>query len=131
MVSQISHTSFDAVDSYSQSLFWARVLGYVEDPDDPNLPEHEECLIMAPDRSQMLLFIRVPDAKQVKNRVHLDIRPVDCSREEEAERVVALGAKLYEDHRRPDGSGWITLTDPEGNEFCILGPRPFSSGPTT
>jgi len=131
VVSQISHTSFDAVDSYSQSLFWARVLGYVEDPDDPNLPEHEECLIMAPDRSQMLLFIRVPDAKQVKNRVHLDIRPVDCSREEEAERVVALGAKLYEDHRRPDGSGWITLTDPEGNEFCILGPRPFSSGPTT
>jgi predicted enzyme related to lactoylglutathione lyase len=131
VVSQISHTSFDAVDSYSQSLFWAQVLGYAEDPDDPNLPGHEECLIMAPDRSQMLLFIRVPDAKQVKNRVHLDIRPVDCSREEEVERVVGLGARLYEDHRRPDGSGWITLTDPEGNEFCILGRHPFSSGPTT
>ncbi len=121
VVSRISHTSFDAMDSYSQSLFWAQVLGYVEDPGDPNLPEHDECLIMAPDRSQILLFIRVPDPKRVKNRVHLDIRPVDSSREEEVERVIALGASLYEDHRRPDGSGWITLTDPEGNEFASSG----------
>jgi hypothetical protein len=131
MASRISHTSFDAIQSYAQSVFWAQVLGYIEDPDDPNLPEHEECLIMAPDRSQMLLFIQVPDGKQLKNRVHLDLRPVDCSREEEVERVVGLGATFYEDHRRPDGSGWITLRDPEGNEFCILGARPAGTGPTT
>jgi hypothetical protein len=131
MVSRISHTSFDAVDSYSQSLFWSEVLGYIEDPDDPNLPEHEECLIMSPDRSQVLLFIRVPDSKEVKNRVHLDLRPVEQTREEEVERILALGANRYEDHRRPDGSGWITLMDPEGNEFCVLGPQPFGSGPTT
>ena len=86
---------------------------------------------MAPDRSQMLLFIRVPDAKRVKNRVHLDLRPVDRTREEEVERLVALGAALYEDHRNPDGSGWITLQDPEGNEFCVLRATPFGSGPTT
>lgn len=131
MVSRISHTSFDARDSYAQSLFWSKVLGYAEDPDDPNLPEHEECLIMAPDRSQLLLFIRVPDDKQLKNRVHLDLRPVDCSREEEVERLISLGATFYEDHRRPDDSGWITLRDPEGNEFCILREQPFGSGPTT
>lgn len=131
MVSRISHTSFDALDSYSQSVFWCSVLGYVEDPDDPNLPEHEECLIMAPDRSQLLLFIRVPDGKQLKNRVHLDLRPTDLSREEEVERLLAAGATLYEDHRRPDGSGWITLRDPEGNEFCVLRREPFGSGPTT
>jgi hypothetical protein len=35
------------------------------------------------------------------------------------------------DHRRPDGSGWITLADPEGNEFCILPKDPASSGATT
>ena len=131
MVSRISHTSIDAQDSYSQSLFWSQVLGYVEDPDDPNLPEHEECLIMAPDRSQMLLFIRVPDPKQVKNRVHLDLRPTGTTREQEVDRLVDLGATFYEDHRRPDGSGWITLLDPEGNEFCVLSDTPSASGPTT
>lgn len=86
---------------------------------------------MAPDRSQMLLFIRVPDRKQVKNRVHLDLRPVDVSREDEVERLVGLGATLHQDHRRPDGSGWITLKDPEGNEFCVLGREPAGSGATT
>lgn len=86
---------------------------------------------MAPDRSEMLLFIRVPDQKQVKNRVHLDLRPVDRTREQEVDRLIALGATLYEDHRRPDGSGWITLQDPEGNEFCVLRDTPFGSGPTT
>lgn len=107
------------------------MLGYVEDFDDPNRPEHDECLILAPDGSQPLLFIRVPDRKSVKNRVHLDLRPTDRNREDEVDRLVALGATRYQDHRRPDGSGWVTLTDPEGNEFCVLSRRPAASGPTT
>ena len=130
MASRISHTSVDAHDSYSQSVWWSQVLDWAEDPDDPNLPEHEECLIMAPDRSQMLLFIRVPDDKVVKNRLHLDLRPVDGTREEEVERLVGLGATQLGDFRRPDGSGWITLADPEGNEFCVLSPRPATTDPT-
>ncbi len=131
MVSRISHVSFDAANAYSQSVFWSRVLDFVEDPHDPNKPDHDECLITSRDGSQLLLFITVPDAKQVKNRAHLDLRPVDRSREQEVERVVALGASQVADRRRPDGSGWITLTDPEGNEFCILPKDPASSGPTT
>jgi hypothetical protein len=75
----------------------------------------------------LLLFITVPDGKKLKNRVHLDLLPVDRTREEETERVIGLGATQLADFRRPDGSGWITLADPEGNEFCIL-PR---SGPAT
>jgi len=95
-------------------------------------PEHEECLITSRDRSQLLLFITVPDGKKVvKNRVHLDLRPVDRTREEEVERVLALGASQLADHRRPDGSGWITLAEPEGNEFCILSRDPAGSGATT
>ena len=86
---------------------------------------------MAPDRSQLLLFIRVPDDKQLKNRVHLDLRPADRSREEEVGRLVGLGATHFEDHRRPDGSGWVTLRDPEGNEFCVLSGPPAGSAPTT
>jgi Glyoxalase-like domain len=126
MTSRISHTSFDAINAYAQSVFWSQVLDFVEDPDDPNEPEHEECLISSRDRSQLLLFITVPDGKKVKNRVHLDLRPVDRTREQETERLLALA-----DHRRPDGSGWITLADPEGNEFCILSRDPAGSGATT
>lgn len=40
-------------------------------------------------------------------------------RAEEVERALALGARLLQDHTRPDGGGWVTLTDPEGNEFCV------------
>ena len=112
-------------------VFWSQVLDFVEDPDDPNEPEHEECLITSRDRSQLLLFITVPDGKKVKNRVHLDLRPVDRTREQETERLLALGASQLADHRRPDGSGWITLADPEGNEFCILSRDPAGSGATT
>ena len=130
MTSRISHTSFDAVDAYAQSVFWSQVLDFMEDPDDPNEPGHEECLIMSRDRSQLLLFITVPDGKLVKNRVHLDLRPADRTREQETERLLALGASQLADHRRPDGSGWITLADPEGNEFCILsGNRPAREQP--
>jgi predicted enzyme related to lactoylglutathione lyase len=130
MTSRISHTSFDAINAYAQSVFWSQVLDFTEDPDDPNEPGHEECLIMSRDRSQLLLFITVPDGKKAKNRVHLDLRPVDRTREQEAERLLALGATQLADHRRPDGSGWITLADPEGNEFCILSKDPAGSGST-
>jgi Glyoxalase-like domain len=131
MTSRISHTSFDAIDAYAQSVWWSQVLDFVEDPDDPNEPGHEECLITSRDLSQLVLFITVPDAKQVKNRVHLDLRPTDTEREKEVERVLALGATFLADHRRPDGSGWITLADPEGNEFCILPRNPAGSGATS
>ena len=131
MTSRISHTSFDARNAYAQSVFWSQVLDFVEDPDDPNEPGHQECLITSRDLSQLLLFITVPDDKKVKNRVHLDLRPADGTREQEAERLLALGASQLADHRRPDGSGWITLADPEGNEFCILSRDPAGSGATT
>jgi Glyoxalase-like domain len=55
----------------------------------------------------------------VKNRIHFDWMPTERARDEEVERIIALGAKLYEDHRTADGRGWVTLLDPEGNEFCV------------
>jgi predicted enzyme related to lactoylglutathione lyase len=131
MTSRISHTSFDAIDAYAQSVFWSEVLDFAEDPDDPNEPGDEECLITSRDRNQLLLFITISDGKTLKNRVHLDLRPVDRTREQEVERILALGATQLADHRRPNGSGWITLADPEGNEFCILSKDPAGSGATT
>ena len=55
----------------------------------------------------------------MKNRLHLDIAPLDRTRDEEVDRLVTLGAQVVGDHRRPNGSGWVVMTDPEGNEFCV------------
>ncbi len=129
MASRISHPTFDALNAYRQSVFWADVLGFAEDPDDPNEPAHEACMIYAPDRATRLLFIEVPDATLLNNRVHLDLRPTDRSREDELERVQALGAVPVADRRRPDGSGWFVVADPEGNEFCILSRLPQDDPP--
>ena len=121
MTVSISHTTFDSLDAYAQSKFWARVLDFREDPADPNLPGDDECMIFSPDGTQRLLFISVPDSKQVKNRVHLDLQPREPGgRDRELERLLALGATQVDDQRRPDGTGWVVLADPEGNEFCIL-----------
>jgi predicted enzyme related to lactoylglutathione lyase len=120
MTAVISHTTIDATDAYAQSLFWAEVLGYAQDPDDPNEPGHEECMIFSPDRRTRVLFIEVPEKKQVKNRVHFDLVPAEGTRDEEAARLISVGATVVDDLRRPDGSGWVVLADPEGNEFCIL-----------
>ncbi|HVE30991.1 MAG TPA: VOC family protein [Mycobacteriales bacterium] len=120
MTAVISHTTIDAADAYAQSLFWAKVLGYAEDPDDPNEPGHEECMIFSPDGRTRVLFIEVPDKKQVKNRMHFDLVPAEGTRDAEAARLVSIGATVVDDLRRPDGSGWVVLADPEGNEFCIL-----------
>ena len=66
-----------------------------------------------------MLFIAVPEAKSVKNRVHIDWVPTERTRDEEVERLLGLGASIHEDHRLPDGRGWVTMRDPENNEFCI------------
>lgn len=120
MTARISHTSVDARDAYAQSVFWAAVLGYVRDPDDPDEPGDEECLILAPDGSQRLLFIEVPEGKRVKNRIHFDLCPVEGTRDDELARLLELGARVVDDLRRSDGNGWVVLADPEDNEFCIL-----------
>jgi Glyoxalase-like domain len=62
----------------------------------------------------------VPDAKLVKNRLHLDLRPVEGDRDTELARLLDLGATEVDDRRLSDGRGWVVLADPEGNEFCIL-----------
>ena len=120
VTSFISHTSVDCADAYILSRWWQAVLDYVEDPDDPNEPGHEECMILSRDRTHRLLFIEVPESKQLKNRIHFDLRPVEGSRDTELVRLIELGATTIDDRRNVDGTGWVVLADPEGNEFCIL-----------
>lgn len=122
MTSFISHTTIDCRNAYELSEWWKPVLGYVDLPDDPNEPGHEECAIRDPETGHELLFLEVPDEKSVKNRLHFDLRPRDRSRDEEVERVLAHGATQLLDMRGEfgPGTGWVVLADPEGNEFCIL-----------
>ena len=122
MTAFISHTTIDCANAYQLSEWWKPVLGYVDIEDDPNEPGHEECMIRDPQTGHMLLFIEVPDAKAVKNRIHLDLRPRSATRDEELETLIEHGATMVADLRGKfgPGSGWVVLTDPEGNEFCIL-----------
>ena len=120
MVSHISHTTVDCRDAYTLSTWWKDVLGYIDVPGDPNEPGHEECMILDPATGHRLLFIEVPDDALPAKRIHFDLAPTDRRRDEEMERLVEHGATLIADRRRPDGSGWFTLADPEGNQFCVL-----------
>lgn len=120
MSSRLSHTSVDCHDAYELAIFWRAVLGYTEVPGDPDEPGDEECMIVNPDGDQRVLFIEVPDDKPGKNRVHFDLVPTDRTRDDEVERVLALGASVVDDLRNTDGTGWVVMADPEDNEFCIL-----------
>ncbi len=120
MTSYISHTAVDCRNAYELSEWWKQVLEYVDDPEDPNEQGHQECFIQRPDGGHPLLFLEVPEDKQVKNRLHLDLRPSAGTRDQELSRLVSLGAREVDDRRNPDGSGWVVLLDPEDNEFCIL-----------
>jgi hypothetical protein len=61
MTSRISHISVDAHNAYQQSVWWCRVVGFADDPQDPNRPGDEECMIFSPDGRTRVLFIEVPE----------------------------------------------------------------------
>ncbi|NLF05005.1 MAG: VOC family protein [Actinomycetales bacterium] len=70
-----------------------------------------------------LVFVSVPEAKQVKNRLHLDLAPhTSDDREAEIERLLSLGARRVDVGQSEDVS-WDVLADPEDNEFCVLSSR--------
>ena len=98
--------------------FWAQTLGWAIQDNDDVLWMSESG---APYPDLLLVFVPVKEKKAVKNRVHLDVSPVGCDRDEEVARLVALGARPVD-----VGQGevpWVVLADPEGNEFCVLGRR--------
>jgi hypothetical protein len=120
MTVRIRTITVDCHDPYLLAGFWSQVTGFADEPGNPNHPDDPEGLLLAPDGSFALLFIKVPEAKQVKNRIHFDVVPPSPDQwEDEVRRIMALGATLVDDRLKPDGTGWFVLADPEGNEFCV------------
>jgi len=117
----------DAADPHALAAFWAEALGYVAEPgyDDP-----DGASIVDPEgRGHAIGFLRVPEGKTAKNRMHIDLRVAGEPPWEMAERELLIRAKVidlvehgaaavreefYDDHL-----GHVVMLDPEGNEFCV------------
>lgn len=100
--------------------FWQSTLGWrrtYEEPDEvvlePPAGSPEDGVV--PD----LLFLRVPEHKAAKNRLHLDLRPTDQAAE--VRRLEQIGARRVDVGQGRDAS-WVVMADPDGNEFCVLRP---------
>jgi hypothetical protein len=133
---------FDASDPATLAGFWAAAMGYVVQPPPEGFESWQTFLaqIGVPEdqwdkasacvdpegNGPRFFFQKVPEPKQVKNRVHVDLRAgAGYERPErtavaraDAERLTRLGAKIVREHDE-NGEFWIVLTDPEGNEFCV------------
>ncbi|GAB7051855.1 VOC family protein [Catenuloplanes indicus] len=113
---------FDAADPHRLAAFWAAALGYLPEPgyDDP-----DGASIMDPDdHGPAISFLRVPEGKTAKNRLHIDIRPTGSTKDEPAIRrraaeLIALGATHAGDESYGGIFSHVVLRDPEGNEFCV------------
>jgi hypothetical protein len=126
VTSKFTELAIDCADPAGLSRFWCSVLDYeVQDDEDgvitigpSSVPDSKDHRGPVP---PALTFARVPERKTVKNRVHVDVSPADREQDEEIARLVALGATVVNDNR-PE-FGWVTLADPEGNEFDVLRDR--------
>ena len=115
MTSRISCICIDSPDPRPLADFWSEVLGWdvVEDSD--------EGVSLAPRGGGVttLDILPVPEAKLVKNRLHLDLRADGNSFDEELDRLEDLGAARVDVGQSPEVT-WVVLADPQGNEFCLL-----------
>ena len=117
----------DAADPHAIASFWAMALGYVA---EPGYDEPDGASIIDPDGvGPAIGFLRVPEGKTAKNRMHIDIRvagepPWDLAEREElihakAAELAAAGATTLREESYGEQLGHIVMLDPEGNEFCV------------
>jgi Glyoxalase-like domain len=133
--------TIDCASPHELADWWAEALGWTVEPSDEafirqmveqghatddETTTHKGVLVWktgaavnSPDPGRpRLLFQLVPEAKTVKNRVHLDLRFGAERQEAEVARLVGMGAKeLWRASQGPHS--WVTMADPEGNEFCV------------
>lgn len=115
MTSRIAAIAIDAVKPRVVADFWCDVLGWRVVEEDGSVIS-----IAPPDGSWPTIdVVAVPEKKTVKNRLHLDLRAVGVATPDELERLLTLGARRTDVGQEADAT-WVVLSDPEGNEFCLL-----------
>ncbi len=120
---RIQCITIDCENPRTLADFWAAALDWkitFEDENEVAL----ELLDGSPEVGRIpdLLFIKNLDRKSVKNRLHLDLRPLN--QDAEVSRLESLGAKRIEIGQSDDSdTSWVVMADPEGNEFCVLRAR--------
>ena len=116
MASKVQHITFDSHNALVAAEFWAAALGF-EVIGEP----HEAFAVVGgpamPKDHPLLMFSKVPESKEIKNRVHLDLE-VEGSVADEVARLETLGATRLEDKDEWNHQ-WTIMADPEGNEFCV------------
>ncbi|MBE7188244.1 VOC family protein [Jatrophihabitans endophyticus] len=135
--------AMDSADPHGLADWWADALGWTVEPSDPDfirqmiaeghaseadttthhgvLVWRDGAAVVDPDKrigSPRLFFQLVPERKTVKNRMHLDLRVSPDAPAAVVDRLVAAGATRLHDGRQGPHT-WVTLADPEGNEFCV------------
>lgn len=121
----------DCRDIAAQARWWAETLGW-----RIAFESGDEVAVVSPvaldparfvpveERQQGLVFVRVPEGKTVKNRLHIDLAPrADDDQAAEVERLIARAATRVNVGQDESSVGWVVLADPEGNEFCVLSSR--------
>jgi predicted enzyme related to lactoylglutathione lyase len=120
---RIQCITIDCENPRALADFWAAALDWkitFEDENEVAL----ELLDGSPEVGRIpdILFIKNPDRKSAKNRLHLDLRPLN--QDAEVSRLESLGAKRIEIGQSDDSdTSWVVMADPEGNEFCVLRAR--------
>lgn len=119
MTLRIQCLCVDTADPAKIASFWQSALGWRR-----TYEEEDQVVLEPPEGSREdgivpdLLFLRVPEGKTAKNRLHLDLRPVDQAAE--VARLEALGASRVDAGQTT--VGWVAMADPDGNEFDVLQP---------
>jgi predicted enzyme related to lactoylglutathione lyase len=111
MTATLANITIDCDDVELVARFWAAVL-------DRKIDDQSSPYFASLPGEPRWLFIKVPEAKTAKNRMHVDLTAPD--RDAEVARLVELGASRVAEHAE-FGLSWVVMTDPEGNEFCVAG----------
>ncbi|MFC7495822.1 MULTISPECIES: VOC family protein [unclassified Nocardioides] len=128
MTSRITEISVDCADPAGLAGFWCAALGYSVVNSSADLveigPDHgDDAALLAAVRREpvapSIFFAKVPEGKAGKNRLHLDLSPIDCTQDEEVARLEGLGARRA-DVGQTGAESWVVMVDPEGNELCVL-----------
>jgi len=118
MTLHIQAIAVDSTDPGIPAAFWEKALGWRRTHD-----EDGEIVLEPPAGSLEdgvlpdLLFLKVPERKELKNRLHLDLRPED--QDAEVARLEELGARQVSVGQGVAAT-WVVMADPDGNEFCVL-----------